>query len=216
VENRRASHPASVTMAGMSLNRIVTPTVVAATVAAAALVAALALLVPTWREPAATQPGPADGSSPSLGVAHRVEAGRVEGRVEAVRAARVLRRWDERRAAAYAEGDAERLRGLYAPGSSAGGADLRLLRSYTDRGLLVTGLRVQLVDLEVLRRTGARLVMRVQDRVAGGGVVAVGEWQERAQLPRDRPTTRTVTLVREREREQGRWLVRSVRVDRVS
>ena len=118
--------------------------------------------------------------------------------------ARVLAAWDARRARAWADGDPAALAHLYVAGSRAGAADVRLLSRYAERGLRVTGLQTQVVDLEVLGRGEGRLHLLVTDRVVGG--VAEGEGR-RVVLPRDRPNTRHVVLVR----DGGTWLV-----DRVS
>lgn len=117
--------------------------------------------------------------------------------------AAVLAAWDARRARAWSRGDAASLRALYVAGSAAGAADVRLLRRYAARGLRVEGLQTQVLDLEVLEETPDRLRLLVTDRLVGGLAVGRGA---RARLPRDRPTTRQVVLVR-----AGRtWLVRSV------
>ena len=117
----------------------------------------------------------------------------------------MLARWDERRAAAWAEGDAGALRGLYVDGSAAGGADVRVLRDYLRRGLRVEGMTTQVLALRVVARSpGRRLALEVTDRVVGAEAVGSGD---RVALPVDRPSTRRVLLVR----EGGRWLVAAVR-----
>ena len=63
--------------------------------------------------------------------------------------AAVLAAWDERRSAAWAEGDAGALARLYADGSGAGAADVRLLRDYGRRGLRVEGMATQVLALRV-------------------------------------------------------------------
>lgn len=118
--------------------------------------------------------------------------------------ARILADWDERRAAAWAEGDAEALAGLYAGGSRTGKADVRLLRHYRERGLTVEGLTTQVLALEVVRRSPVRLVLVVTDRVIGGQVVGGAS---AVVLPADRASTRRVVLVREGEA----WLVADAR-----
>lgn len=115
----------------------------------------------------------------------------------------VLAAWDERRAAAWAAGDRSALRRLYVPGSAAGRADRAMLRRWTDRGLRVVGLRVEVRALEVVAESHAWLRVRVTDRVAAGR--AVGRGVDTA-LPRDRATTRSVTLVR----VAGEWRVGEV------
>ncbi len=117
----------------------------------------------------------------------------------------VLRAWDRARSRAFADGDLAALRRLYVPGSTAGTSDVRLLRAYLDRGLHVEGMQMQLLALEVLARTPARLRLLVTDRLAEA--VAVGEGVRRA-LPSDRASTRVVVL--RRTEDGGEWRVASV------
>ncbi|WP_374455329.1 hypothetical protein [Nocardioides sp.] len=116
----------------------------------------------------------------------------------------VLARWDERRADAWASGDVEALRSLYAVGSRTGERDLVLLRHYVARGLRVEGLVTQVLALDVVARSPRRLVLDVTDRVVGGA--AVGGPTPVA-LPADRASTRRVVLVRTGEG----WLVAEAR-----
>ncbi|NUR06996.1 MAG: hypothetical protein HOQ45_08305, partial [Nocardioidaceae bacterium] len=113
------------------------------------------------------------------------------------------RAWDERRAAAWAQGSEAGLRSLYVAGSRAGAADVRLLRGYLARGYVVRGLRTQLLELLVLDRSSSRWRLRVTDRLAAA--VAV-HGSTRLPLPRDGPSTRDVVLVR----AEGSWRVASV------
>ena len=112
----------------------------------------------------------------------------------------VLAAWDERRASAWAQGDVEALRGLYADGSRTGAADVRLLRHYLRRGLVVEGMTTQVLALDVVERSASRLVLVVTDRVVGAR--AVGGASPIA-LPADRASTRRIALVR----RGGAWLV---------
>lgn len=118
--------------------------------------------------------------------------------------AAILAAWDRRRASAWAEGDVEALRRLYADGSRTGAADADLLRHYLQRGLVVEGLTTQVLALEVVERSPARLVLVVTDRVVGAR--AVGGASPVA-LPADRASTRRVVLVR----RDGAWLVAAAR-----
>jgi hypothetical protein len=120
-----------------------------------------------------------------------------------VEAAAVLASWDADRAAAWSAGDVRRLRSLYTDGSIAGDQDVAMLRRWLDRGLVVDGLRTQVLGLREVRRSTDRWVLTVTDRVVDG--VARGETTQR--LPADTPTTRTVTL----RLVDDRWLVSSVR-----
>ena len=127
----------------------------------------------------------------------------------AVQALDLLRRWDARRAAAYASGDPRRLRQLYAPGSRAGARDVRLLRSYADRGLVVEELAVQVLGVRLVSASPSSVRLQVLDRVAGGRVApATGSGQEdESWLPAARPESRVITMVE----HGGGWVVRSVR-----
>ena len=118
--------------------------------------------------------------------------------------AAVLAAWDERRSAAWAEGDAGALERLYADGSGAGAADVRLLRDYGRRGLRVEGMTTQVLGLRVAARSPGRLELVVTDRVVGAEAVGSGA---PVSLPVDRPSTRRVVLVR----EGARWVVAEVR-----
>jgi hypothetical protein len=115
-----------------------------------------------------------------------------------------LRAWDAQRASAYASGSVADLRSLYVRGSAAGEADQRLLKAYVARGLVVDGMRMQVLALDVVRATPSVLRVRVTDRLVGAearGPTGV------LPLPRDSPSTRVVTL----RAVAGRWLVESVR-----
>jgi hypothetical protein len=122
-----------------------------------------------------------------------------------LRAREVLRRWDARRAEAWATGDVRGLRALYAPGAPVGRVDARMLASYVDRGLTVRGLRTQVLALRVLATAQDRLRLRVTDRVVGGE--AVDGAGRVAALPVDRASERVVVL----RRVAGEWRVARVR-----
>lgn len=118
---------------------------------------------------------------------------------------RLLRQWDAARAAAYAEGSVRALRDLYTPGSSAGAADVRLLREYVARGYRVVGMEMQILRLRVLDQGPGEWRLRVTDRLHHAVAVSA---QERLRLPRDRASTRELRLV---PGEDGRWRVADVR-----
>ena len=119
-------------------------------------------------------------------------------------AARVLHAWDARRAAAWASADTAGLTALYEHGSGAGRRDVRLLRAYAARDLVVRRMVTQVLELSVVSSESGRLRLRVVDRVAGGEVFGGG---------RARPlgTSRPVLRVLELKRVDDRWLVVSVR-----
>src|SRR4051794_18941641 len=118
-------------------------------------------------------------------------------------AAAVLRAWDRRRAEAYAAGSPGRLRTLYVRG--AGSSDVHLLDDYRSRGWRVVAMRMQVLAVAVASREPGRLRLRVTDRLAGAVAVRAGE---RVRLPRDRASTRMVTLVRGGD---GVWRAAAVR-----
>jgi hypothetical protein len=105
----------------------------------------------------------------------------------------LLREWDRARAIAWREGDPHALAQLYVAGSTAGRADRRLLAAYADRGLRVTGVRMQVATVDVLRATDDRISLLVTDRLAG--VTARGG-PHPVELPRDRWSRRRVVMVR--------------------
>jgi len=122
------------------------------------------------------------------------------------RAVRILRQWDAARARAWAAGDARALARLYTPGSSAGVRDRDWLSAYAGRGLVVRGMARQLLAADVHRLTSRALTLVVTDRLARGVAMVGSTPGLSAVLPRDQPTTYTITMVR-----RGRaWLVRSV------
>ena len=122
----------------------------------------------------------------------------------AVRALEILRRWDRLRAAAYAAGEPASLRRLYSPGSWAGARDVRLLRRYAERGLVVRELRMQVLDVEVLAAATGTLRLRVVERLAGATVV---DGASQVALPTGRARSRVLTFD-----DVGKgWRVRSVR-----
>lgn len=121
-----------------------------------------------------------------------------------VPAADVLRAWDEQRAAAYAAGSVRRLRQLYVAGSAAARSDVHVLAAYRQRGLVVEGIRTQVLALRVLEQLPRRLRLRVTDRLAAAVAVGPGT---RVVLPRDRPDTRRLTLLRGAD---GSWRVAAV------
>lgn len=121
-----------------------------------------------------------------------------------VTAAGILRGWDARRADAWAADSVTDLRALYAPGSATGAADVRMLRAWRSRGLVVEHLATQLLSVEVLTRAPGMLRLRVTDRVVRAEAVGPPLTGERVDLPRDRPSTYVIVL----ERYDDAWLVR--------
>ena len=166
------------------------------------LVAAAAVSLPglpSWRDPGPRAAPAAAHTAADPPVSARPAGEAARGRV--ARAASVLRDWDRARAAAWARGSPAALLRLYVAG--AGASDVRLLKAYRQRGLRATGLRVQVLALDVVHHEPGRWLLRVTDRVSGG--TAVGA-DVRESLPRDRATTRTLRLVR----QAGTWRMAAV------
>ena len=115
----------------------------------------------------------------------------------------VLRAWDRDRAAAWRKGDLGALGRLYVPGSRAGEADRAMLASYVDRGLRVTGMRMQVAAAEVRHADDDRMVLRVTDRLVGAEARGGGDTLS---LPVDGWSRRRIVLVRTGEQ----WLVAAV------
>ena len=148
----------------------------------------LALLYAPAAQPAAQ---PAGEASPATASTQLVEA------------LEVLHEWDVRRARAWARTDPDALRALYLRGSEAGRADVRMLRAYRARGLVVRRLVTQVFAVRVLRSDGTALQIRVFDRVAGGEVLDQAEVKPLRSSP---PATRTITF----RRDAGTWRVAEV------
>jgi hypothetical protein len=156
---------------------------------AVACACVVATLVVTLARPGERRPATSPDTSPAISRAREAS-----GAVRATHApVRVLGRWEARRSAAWAVGDVAALRELYARGSRAGVADVRLLRRYRERGLTVEGLTTQVLAVRVVERSRRRMVLVVTDRVVAGRVVG---GPAPVALPSDRASTRTVVLVR--------------------
>ena len=122
---------------------------------------------------------------------------------EVTAALTVLHRWDADRSAAYVAGDGRRLEALYAPGSSAGAADVRLLGRYAAHGWRITSVTTQIRSVRVLVHTTGRWLLRTTDRVRG-----IADAPERCRpLPAGDYRTRDLELVR----SGAMWVMASVR-----
>jgi hypothetical protein len=106
----------------------------------------------------------------------------------------VLHDWDARRAAAWSAGDAAALARLYTARSTAGRADVTLLHRYAARGLLVRGMRMQILGARVLTVRPRVIVLEVVDRLDDAVVVRVGDPAVTRRLPVDAATTHRLEL----------------------
>lgn len=172
-------------------------------VAGAVVLVALACVVVTWaalRERPARTAGPdgPDGTTPVPAAAVVAPGARQVDVVRAVGSLAILRDWDRARSEAWATGDVRALLRLYVPGSAAGERDAAMLTRWTARGLRVRGMTMQVLAVELRRRTDRMLVLVVTDRLAGaravGGPGAVA-------LPRDEASTRRLVF----RAIGGRW-----------
>jgi hypothetical protein len=116
----------------------------------------------------------------------------------------LLHAWDRRRSEAWTRSDPGALADLYTRGSRTGRHDRAMLAAYIARGLRVTGLRTQLLGARVRSWAPRRVTLEVVDRVVGARAVGGGV---RIPLPRDRPSTRVISL----RRVSGAWCVAEVR-----
>ncbi|HTE72222.1 MAG TPA: serine/threonine-protein kinase [Actinomycetes bacterium] len=110
-------------------------------------------------------PGPAVSSSatPSRGRASTHGAARLTP--EHTWSAR-LRALDEKRSAAFAAGDTDALKQVYADGSPALRRDRRLVRQLAAEGLRAAGVRLRVVQLRVVSTAGHRVRLAVMDELA--------------------------------------------------
>lgn len=131
--------------------------------------------------------------------------------VRAVSSLAVLRDWDAARARAWRRGSVAGLQRLYLPGSRAGVRDASMLRRWIDRGLRVSGMRVQVLAVRLVRRTDRRLVLVTTDRLAGA-VAVDRHGRRRETLPQDLPSERRLEFVRVGgpSGSGGRWVLAAV------
>lgn len=116
----------------------------------------------------------------------------------------LLHAWDRRRSHAWTQADPAALAELYTRGSRTGRHDRAMLAAYRARGLRVTGLRTQVLGARLRSWAPCRVTLEVVDRVVGGHAVGGGV---RVPLPRDRSSTRVISL----RRVAGAWRVAEVR-----
>jgi hypothetical protein len=116
----------------------------------------------------------------------------------------LLRAWDRRRSRAWTRADPAALTDLYTRGSRTGRHDRAMLAAYDARGLRVAGLQTQVLGASLRSWAPSRVRLEVVDRVVGAHAVGDGA---RMALPRDRPSTRVISL----RRVSGAWRVEEVR-----
>jgi hypothetical protein len=110
---------------------------------------------------------------------------------------------DAVRARAFVAGDEDRLRDVYLD-ERAARADIDVLRSYRDRGLRLEGMLLVRESCRLTARSRQRVTLEVVDRLGPTSVRTEGG--RHLDLPRDRPTRRTVVL----ERVGDVWRVAAV------
>ena len=103
---------------------------------------------------------------------------------------------DAARTQAFVTDDEARVSDVYADGHAAR-ADVDLLRSYRERGLRLEGMLLVRESCRVTARSRQRVTLDVVDRL-GPTTVHTSDGRHRV-LPRDRPTRRSVVLVRNGE-----------------
>jgi hypothetical protein len=122
----------------------------------------------------------------------------------------VLERLDTLREHAWLTDDPGALRRVYAPGSAALRADLRMLAAYRSRGLRPDRVRMAFSELRVVGVRRLEVTLAVVDELQPVRVSTdVGA---RVALPADQPTAHTIML----RRVDGRWLIADVRAEPVS
>jgi hypothetical protein len=106
----------------------------------------------------------------------------------------VLDQLDAHRARAYASGRPGLLLRVYLRGTRVLASDRRMLTSWTRRGAVVSGARLQVLEVCRLTSPGRSVRLRVVDRLAPA--TALLDSGERIRLPRDEPTERMIVLRR--------------------
>ncbi len=154
---------------------------------------------------------PASRTTPAAPVAVGAPAAGRMSVARAVGSLAILHDWDRARARAWSAGRPAALRALYVAGSRAGERDVAKLRAWTDRGLRGRGMGMQVLAVELRRRTADRLVLVVTDRLGAARAVVSGGGESGAgagvALPRDTASTRRLVL----RRTGGEWRMASVR-----
>ncbi len=118
------------------------------------------------------------------------------GRPDRARALRILHGWDRRRAAAWASADGRAIEDLYTRRCAARRRDADMLRQWTERGLVVRSMQTQVRGLTLVSSAQKRIVLAVTDRLVGARAVVTEDPEQVRSLPRDRWSSRRITLRR--------------------
>nr|MCW2729073.1 hypothetical protein [Aeromicrobium sp.] len=104
---------------------------------------------------------------------------------------------DRARAEAFASADPSRLDAVYVPGSDGLQEDAAVIGAYAQRDARVVGAELRVLSCRVVRVSRDRVRLEVVDQLGPSRVV----WDDgaSADLPRDRPSRRRVTLARTSE-----------------
>jgi hypothetical protein len=154
-----------------------------------------------------TSPGGAEPDGRAQAPVERPKAGALPARQAAAEVpdwTAILARLDRRRERAYAANDPAGLRAVYVAGSTVLRHDLAILRAYGERGARLTGVRLRLLDVALLDRSGSYARLRVVDRLDRPVAHTA---QGSVRLPRDRATERLIVL---RDAADG-WRIEAVR-----
>jgi hypothetical protein len=116
----------------------------------------------------------------------------------------VLGQLDRRRELAYALGEPRRLRSVYVADSAVLRHDVAMLRAYRERGVSLSGVRLRVLDADLMGRNGPYVRLRVVDRLQRP---TAHTRHGSIRLPRDAPTDRVIVL---RDLADG-WRIAAVR-----
>jgi hypothetical protein len=103
----------------------------------------------------------------------------------------ILGQLDRRRELAYALGDPRRLRSVYVADSPVLRHDVAMLRAYRTRGVSLTGVRLRVIDADLMGRDGRYVRLRVVDRLERP---TAHTEHGSIRLPRDEATARVIVL----------------------
>lgn len=101
---------------------------------------------------------------------------------------------DQARASAFAARDPGRLVDVYASASTGRRADATTIDAYASRGGRIVGAELMVLSCRIVRSSPSRVRLEVVDQLGRTRV----EWDDGSstELPRDRPSRRSITVVR--------------------